>query len=632
MTDPSTLALFWAAVIAAAILIYVLLDGFDIGVGILFGTTRDEAKRGQMMNSIAPFWDGNETWLVVIGASLFAAFPAAYAVFLGAFYLPVLLMLVGLIFRGIAFEFRYRSVGMRRFWDAGFAYGSMLVAFVQGAAVGAMMRGIPVENMQYAGDAFTWLHPFPVFTGIGLMLGYALLGACWIVLKTEGALRDWAYTRIPWLVAAVCVVLGLAFITALTTDFGATARSNLGQRSWGLVLPMFSLVALLGLLAGVWTRRDAVPLAMAVTFFCTAFLTLAVMFWPHLIPYAVTVADAAAPDVSLRFFFYAGIVVLPVIVAYTIGVYWVSAGRLGVSKREGSVRLVGHQRSWSDMHAQHRRFSHAYKEFLMPRPDSRRSLLRQSKCARAGRGRQATRSPTKNHRRRHADRAGPVAVRRQLGGRETGRRQADHDRRGCELDRLCRSPGAGGGPVTTEQFIMQWDEGADNFIKDPPNATISVLGGDGSKVEDAVVTLRSPKIEAGNLTFDVSVLEGSLSGASGPAALFIDRGGGGGGFGGRLRRWRLRRWRRLWRSRRWRFWGWRPLWRRSLRRNDRTVNVYHDNYWHAPVYHGAWYAGAPGVALGAAAGLAATRPYYNNYYNNPYAPDQCGYYPFPPCY
>ena len=162
-------------------------------------------------------------------------------------------MLVGLIFRGIAFEFRYRSVGMRRFWDAGFAYGSMLVAFVQGAAVGAMMRGIPVEDMQYAGDAFTWLHPFPVLTGIGLMLGYALLGACWIVLKTEGALRDWAYARIPWLVAAVCVVLGLAFMTALTTDFGAIARSNLGQRSWGLVLPMFSLVALLGLLAGVWT-------------------------------------------------------------------------------------------------------------------------------------------------------------------------------------------------------------------------------------------------------------------------------------------------------------------------------------------------------------------------------------------
>ena len=161
MTDPSTLALFWAGVIAAAILIYVVLDGFDIGVGILFGTTRDETKRRQMMTSIAPFWDGNETWLVVIGASLFAAFPAVYAVFLGAFYLPVLLMLLGLIFRGIAFEFRYRSAGMRRFWDGGFFFGSLVVAFVQGAAVGAMMRGIPVENMQYAGDALIWLHPFP---------------------------------------------------------------------------------------------------------------------------------------------------------------------------------------------------------------------------------------------------------------------------------------------------------------------------------------------------------------------------------------------------------------------------------------------------------------------------------------
>src|SRR6476469_9428663 len=148
--EPSNLALFWAGAIALSIFVYVILDGFDLGVGVLFGTTKEESNRAQMMKSIAPFWDGNETWLVIIGASLFAAFPAAYAVFLGAFYLPVLLMLVGLIFRGVAFEFRYRSAGMRRFWDAGFAYGSMLVAFVQGAAVGAMMRGIPVENMQYA--------------------------------------------------------------------------------------------------------------------------------------------------------------------------------------------------------------------------------------------------------------------------------------------------------------------------------------------------------------------------------------------------------------------------------------------------------------------------------------------------
>ena len=262
--EPSTLALFWAGVIAAAILVYVVLDGFDIGVGILFGTTRDEAKRGQMMASIAPFWDGNETWLVVIGASLFAAFPAVYAVFLGAFYLPVLLMLLGLIFRGVAFEFRYRSAGMRRFWDGGFFFGSLVVAFVQGAAVGAMMRGIPVENRQYAGGAFVWLHPFPVLTGIGLVLGYALLGAGWLAFKTEGALRDWAYARIPWLVAGVLVLLGLAFAVSLTIDAGAIAQSNLAAAPLGAGLPDRQPRRAFGVLAGARARRDAVPFAMTV--------------------------------------------------------------------------------------------------------------------------------------------------------------------------------------------------------------------------------------------------------------------------------------------------------------------------------------------------------------------------------
>ncbi|WP_287320228.1 cytochrome d ubiquinol oxidase subunit II [Mesorhizobium sp.] len=193
MTGASDLALFWAAVIAASILVYVILDGFDLGVGILFGTTRDEEMRSRMMSSLAPFWDGNETWLVVIGASLFAAFPAVYAVFLGAFYIPVLLMLIGLISRGIAFEFRYRSGRMRPLWDAGFFVGSLLVAFAQGAAIGGLMRGIPVANNQYAGGSFSWLHPFPILTGIGLVLGYMLLGAGWLIVKNDGALRDWAY-------------------------------------------------------------------------------------------------------------------------------------------------------------------------------------------------------------------------------------------------------------------------------------------------------------------------------------------------------------------------------------------------------------------------------------------------------
>jgi cytochrome d ubiquinol oxidase subunit II len=163
--------MFFAGVIAVAILVYVILDGFDLGIGVLFGVAESETRRDEMVATIAPFWDGNETWLVVIGTSLFAAFPTAYSVFLPAFYIPVLLLLFGLIFRGVAFEFRYR--GARTFWDRGFFLGSTVAAFVQGAAVGAMIRGIPVADGQYGGGPFEWLAPLPALCGIGLVLGYA---------------------------------------------------------------------------------------------------------------------------------------------------------------------------------------------------------------------------------------------------------------------------------------------------------------------------------------------------------------------------------------------------------------------------------------------------------------------------
>src|SRR5215468_4705025 len=211
--EPSSLALFWVSAIAFAILVYVILDGFDLGVGVLFSVAENEARRDAMLATISPFWDGNETWLVVIGASLFAAFPMVYSVFLPAFYIPVLLLLFGLIFRGVAFEFRYR--GAKAFWDWGFFIGSAVAAFVQGAAVGAMIRGIPVANGQYAGGAFAWLAPLPVLTGTGLVLGYALLGAGWLVMKSDGELREWARKRIPWLVVLVLVVLALAFVAAV---------------------------------------------------------------------------------------------------------------------------------------------------------------------------------------------------------------------------------------------------------------------------------------------------------------------------------------------------------------------------------------------------------------------------------
>ncbi len=326
--EPSALALYWAAAIAVAIVVYVVLDGFDLGVGILFGTTRDPALRKEMLDAISPFWDGNETWLVIIGASLYAAFPVVYAVFLPAFYIPVLLLLIGLIFRGVAFEFRYRG-SARGLWDWGFFAGSAVAAFVQGAAVGAMIRGIPVANNQYAGGPFEWLAPLPVLTGIGLMLGYALLGASWLVLKSEGALRDWAWLKVPRLALAVLVVLALATVASIAEHDRIIGTVFIG-RFWGLVFPAIGLVAMFGIFAGVRHRRDAWPFAMTVVFFLASFATLAVMFWPYMVPYSITVGSAAAPEASLAFLFWgAGLFVLPVIAIYTVTVYWLFRGKMG---------------------------------------------------------------------------------------------------------------------------------------------------------------------------------------------------------------------------------------------------------------------------------------------------------------
>jgi len=324
--EPSGLALFWAAVIALAILAYVILDGFDLGVGILFGTTREAALRDEMMAAIAPFWDGNETWLVVVGASLFAAFPTVYAVFLPAFYIPVLLLLFGLIFRGVAFEFR-ASAPQRALWNRGFFLGSTVVAFVQGAAVGAMIRGIPVENGQYNGGSFDWLAPLPVLTGIGLVLGYALLGAGWLVLKGEGRLKDLARRRIPRLAIAVLAVLALAAMAAVL-DRHRILGAAVG-REWGLVFPALGLAAMAGIFVGVRRQRDAWPFVMTILFFLASFASLAVLFWPYMIPYSITVAGAAAPEASLAFLFWGGgLFVLPVIAIYTGTVYWIFRGKL----------------------------------------------------------------------------------------------------------------------------------------------------------------------------------------------------------------------------------------------------------------------------------------------------------------
>jgi cytochrome d ubiquinol oxidase subunit II len=318
---------FWVAVLATSILLYVLLDGFDLGVGMLFGLTRNEMRRRAMLSAVAPIWDGNETWLVVSGVVLWGAFPLVYAVLLSAFYLPVLVMLAGLILRGVAFEFRYKTERMRWIWDAGFAGGSLVAAFVQGMIVGALVEGLLIANGRYIGGDFGWLSPFALLCGLGLCLGYALLGACWLVNKGEGELRDAAYRLIPYLSAGLIVFLLVVFGYALAENLQVMARWL--DRPYLFVFPVVGVIAAIGLAASVRWRWDAVPYTMVAVIFTAAFGTLAISFWPYMIPFSITIEQAAAPHSSLAFMFWgAGLFVFPLMLLYTVISYSVFRGKV----------------------------------------------------------------------------------------------------------------------------------------------------------------------------------------------------------------------------------------------------------------------------------------------------------------
>ncbi len=342
--DADFLPVVWAGLIAFAILVYVLLDGFDLGVGILFGTTRNEAFRERMMASIAPVWDGNETWLVLVGASLYAAFPMVYAIFLPAFYLPIALLLFGLIFRGVAFEFRHRTKGMRWLWDWGFFLGSLVVAFVQGAAIGAMVQELRVVDGRFAGGAFDWVSGFSILCGIGLVVGYSLLGATWLVLKTSGPLREWAYGWVGRLLVGVNVFLFLALVFALLDDFRVMDRWL--ESPWLLVFPAIGLAATYVLFQSYRNRmNDILPFAMTALIFIVAFLTMAGSFWPHMIPFSVTIEAAAAPKESLEFFLYGGALAFPIVLIYTAFTYWIFRGKVPEATDDSAQPTVAEKAS-----------------------------------------------------------------------------------------------------------------------------------------------------------------------------------------------------------------------------------------------------------------------------------------------
>jgi cytochrome bd ubiquinol oxidase subunit II len=319
--------LFWTGTLALLLLLYVVLDGADLGVGILFGFNRDEEHRRLMLSAISPVWDGNETWLVLTAAVLFGAFPSVYATLLEAFYLPMIFLLAALILRGVAFEFRYKSTTMRWFWDSCFAGGSTLAAFIQGATVGALVEGLPMINGHYSGSAFSWLSPFAAICGLGLCLGYGLLGASWLVAKCEGTLRDRGYRHLPILLGNVFVFLAVAFAVALSENLRIMDRWL--ERPYLFVFPVIGAVAAAFLITGIRRRIDQYPLRMSIVIFVSAFATLAASFWPYMIPFAVTIEEAASPPSSLRFMFWgAGLVALPLTLMYTVAVYRIFSGKL----------------------------------------------------------------------------------------------------------------------------------------------------------------------------------------------------------------------------------------------------------------------------------------------------------------
>jgi cytochrome d ubiquinol oxidase subunit II len=319
---------FWVMLLAISILLYVLLDGFDLGVGMLFGLTRSESNRNTMMAAVAPIWDGNETWLVVTGVILWGAFPTAYAILLSALYLPLLVMLAGLILRGVAFEFRSKTERLRWVWDWSFIVGSFAASFIQGLTVGALVEGLPIVNGQYTGGDFGWFSPFAALCGAGLCIGYALLGACWLIKKCEGEVREQSYRLVSYLAVSLLIFLVIVFAYALAENLRVMGRWL--ERPYLFVFPVIGALSVLVLAFSVRFRHDDVPFPMVVTIFVAAFGTLAVSFWPYVIPFSLTIQDAAAPQSTLAFMFWGeGLFIFPILLLYAVINFTVFKGKVG---------------------------------------------------------------------------------------------------------------------------------------------------------------------------------------------------------------------------------------------------------------------------------------------------------------
>ena len=326
--DP-TLTVIFAFIIAFAIAMYVVMDGFDLGIGILFPRFRVGPERDAAMNAVAPVWDGNETWLIMGGGGLMAAFPLAYAIILPALYAPLIAMLLGLVFRGVAFEFRWRDPAHRAFWDWAFFAGSLVATLAQGIALGALLDGITVDGRAYGGGWWEWLSPFSLLTGVSLVAGYALLGACWLMWKTEGPIHDDA-RRFAWPLA-VATLTAIAAVSAYTPFL----ENSYWQRwfHWPNVLATAQVPLLVAITAALFFRslakgHERAPFFFALGLFGLSLMGLGISVFPEAVPGSITIWEAAAPERSQVFMLIGAAVLIPIILAYTGWAYWVFRGKV----------------------------------------------------------------------------------------------------------------------------------------------------------------------------------------------------------------------------------------------------------------------------------------------------------------
>lgn len=323
------LPVIWAGLIGTAVAMYVILDGFDLGVAILYPSTRREEDRDIMMNSVAPFWDGNETWLVLGGGGLWVAFPQAYSIIMPALYLPVIGMLLALVLRGVSFEFRWVAKPRHRFWDLAFKGGSIAAAFLQGVILGGLLQGIEVQDGQYAGGAFDWLTPFSIFVGLSVVAGYALLGATWLIMRTTGSVQELSRRLAPRLLLAVMVAMAVISLwTPLAIDRVAERWFSTPNIYVLWPIPVGAALVALGIWRAIEQRREVVPFIGTIMLFLLGYIGIIISTFPYLVPPDLTIWDTAATPASLIFFLIGTVFFLPLVLGYTAFVYWVFRGKV----------------------------------------------------------------------------------------------------------------------------------------------------------------------------------------------------------------------------------------------------------------------------------------------------------------